>query len=167
MKKIGIFYGSSSGTTADVAERIGKELGVPSSQIKDVSKASADDFDAYDVLLLGTSTWGDGDLHDDWYDLVDDLKKKDFTGKQISFFGCGDCESYPETFCGAMGTLYEDLKGTGATFIGSVDLDGYDYEDSQAIIDGVFIGLPIDEDNQDDLTDTRIANWVEELKSHF
>ena len=98
MKKIGIFYGSSSGTTADVAERIGKELGVPSAQIKDVSKASADDLDAYDVLLLGTSTWGDGDLQDDWYDLVDDLKKKDFSGKLISFFGCGDCESYPELY---------------------------------------------------------------------
>ena len=30
--------------------------------------------------------------------------------------------------------------------------------------DGKFLGLPLDEDNEDDQTDDRIAAWVEQLK---
>ena len=164
MKKIGIFYGSSSGNTASVAEKIGKALNVPANQIKDITKASVDDFDAYEVLLLGTSTWGDGDLQDDWYDIASELRAKDFSDKVISFFGCGDSDSYADTFCGGMSVLYDDLKDTGATFVGTVSPDGYNHSDSPSIIDGRFIGLALDEDNEDDLTDSRIAAWVESLQ---
>lgn len=164
MKKIGIFYGSSSGCTASVAEKIGKALGVPANQIKDIAKASADDFDAYEVLLLGSSTWGDGDLQDDWYDIISDIKSKDFSGKVVSFFGCGDSDSYPDTFCGGLKELYDLFEKTGANLVGRVSIDGYNCSDSQAIVDGAFVGLALDEDNEDDLTDERIASWVESLK---
>jgi len=70
MKKIGIFYGSSTGTTQGIAETIASKLGVPASDVIDVSKMNADMVKEYEVLLLGTSTWGDGELQDDWYDAL-------------------------------------------------------------------------------------------------
>ena len=57
MKKIGIFYGSSTGTTQGIAETIASKLGVPASDVIDVSKMNADIVKEYEALLLGTSTW--------------------------------------------------------------------------------------------------------------
>ena len=54
------------------------------------------------MLILGSSTWGCGDLQDDWYDGVEILKKADLTGKKVALFACGDGESYGDTFCEAM-----------------------------------------------------------------
>ena len=42
MKTTGIFYGSTTGTTADVARRIGKELGVADADIHDVADTAPD-----------------------------------------------------------------------------------------------------------------------------
>ncbi len=164
MKKIGIFYGSSTGSTSDVAERIGKSLGIDSSDINDISEASLDDFANYEVLLLGTSTWGEGDLQDDWMDLEDDIKALDLAGKTVALFGCGDGGSFPDSFCGGMGQLHALLKDTGCTFVGQVSPEGYDFGDSPSLIDGVFVGLPLDEANEYDLTDDRIAAWIEVIK---
>ena len=83
MKKIGIFYGSSTGTTQGIAETIASKLGVPASDVIDVSKMNADIVKEYEALLLGTSTWGDGELQDDWYDGVKVLKESDLKEKQL------------------------------------------------------------------------------------
>lgn len=167
MKKVGIFYGSSTGTTQDIAEQIGKKLGVAGADIKDMADASVDDFSNYEVLLLGSSTWGDGDLQDEWEEVLSDLKSVDLTGKLVGLFGCGDCSSYAESFCSAIGLLYKALDGSNCTFIGAVSPEGYDFEDSEALVNGEFIGLPIDEDNDSNLTEERINNWIEILKPHL
>ena len=78
----------------------------------------------------------------------------------IRLFGCGDCSSYSDTFVGGMGELYNGIKNSGAKFIGSVETDGYTFDDSEAVIDGKFIGLPLDDINEDDKTDTRIEAWI-------
>lgn len=167
MKKIGIYYGSTTGSTQGVAEKIGVKLNVAETDIKDIAKFSSDEFQNYDVLILGTSTWGEGDLQDDWYDALDEIKNMDLSSKQVALFGCGDGLSYPDSFCGAMGTLHDSLGGTGCTFIGSVATDGYDFSDSQSLVDGSFVGLPLDEDNEDNQTDSRIEAWVEELQNQM
>lgn len=115
-------------------------------------------------LLLGTSTWGAGELQDDWYDGLEKLKGADLSGKTIALFGCGDCESYGDTFCGALAEIYEGLKGSGAKFVGQVPVDGYTFGDSAAVVDGMFLGLALDDINEDDKTDGRIDAWVEEIK---
>ncbi|WP_080905291.1 flavodoxin FldA [Parabacteroides sp. Marseille-P3160] len=165
MKKVGIYYGSSTGTTDDIAQKIASKLGVGKADVHDVSKLKADEAIGYDVLVLGSSTWGDGDLQDDWYDGVETLRGLDLSGKVIALFGCGDSQSYSDTFCDAIGVLYEDLQGTGATFVGAVPTDGYDYSDSKAVVDGKFVGLAIDEVNESDKTDERVDAWVEVVKS--
>ena len=115
-----VFYGSTTGTTESVANLIAEKLGIAQADVHDVSKMSADVAGSYEALILGTSTWGDGELQDDWYDGIKVLKSMDLKDKIIALFGCGDSESYGDTFCDGMGILYEDLKTSGCRFIGAV-----------------------------------------------
>jgi flavodoxin I len=163
MKKIGVFYGSSSGTTEDVAQRIADQLGITAADVYNVSSASVNDVEPYEVLLLGTSTWGAGDLQDDWESFLPKLKKV-VSGKTIALFGTGDSSSFSDTFCDGVGIIYQQLSTAGASFIGSVPVDGYSFDDSVAVVDGVFVGLPIDEVNESNLTDQRIAQWIGQLR---
>ena len=110
MNKIGVFYGSTTGTTEDLARRIAEKLDVPSADVFDVSKLTEALVNEYDVLVLGSSTWGAGELQDDWYDGVKVLKKCDLSHKSVALFGCGDSDSYSDTFCDAIGILYEDSE---------------------------------------------------------
>ena len=164
-KKIGIFYGSTTGTTEAVANKIAEKLGVATADIHDVSKMTAELANSYDVLVLGTSTWGDGELQDDWYDGVNTLKGINLANKIIALFGCGDSESYSDTFCDGMGVLYEDLKGSGCKFIGSVPTGDYTFSSSVSVEGDKFVGLAIDDVNESDKTDERIASWTTLLKS--
>ena len=122
--KIGIFYGSSTGTTQSLAEQIALKTGVSKADTHDVADAAPDTIDGYDCLLLGSSTWGDGDLQDDWYGFLDKIKTRDLSGKTVALFGCGDSESYPDTFCNALGTIYEELQLTGCRRIRAAGLRG-------------------------------------------
>lgn len=164
MKKTAIFYGSSSGTTEDIAGRIAGKLGIDSSDVYNVGEADVSDTIPYEVLILGSSTWGVGDLQDDWEGFLPKLKKTDLSGKMIAIFGTGDASSFGDSFCDAIGIIYKELQGTGARFIGFVSADGYTYDDSAAFIDGQFVGLPLDEINEDNETEERLDRWIEQLK---
>ncbi len=167
MKNICVIYGSSTGTCQGLAEKIGQQLSVQDDGIIDVQNLSADVVNKYDVLILGTSTWGAGEMQDDWYDGVKVLKQAGLQGKAVAVFGCGDSESYSDTFCGGMAELYNAAKDAGATMMGEVATDGYNFDDSEAVVDGKFVGLALDEVNEDDKTDSRIEAWVEELKKNL
>ena len=168
MKKTGLFYGSSTGTCEDLANQIADKMGVAASDVYSADKLSADLVKEYDLLILGTSTWGDGELQDDWYDGIKVLKSADLSFKSIALFGCGDSESYCDTFCDGMGILYEDLKDSGCSFIGNkVGTDGYSFSSSIAVVNGAFVGLALDEVNESDKTAERIDNWTAELKKHI
>ena len=165
MKKTGIFYGSSTGTCEDLANQIADKMGVAASDVHSADKLSADLVKEYDLLILGTSTWGDGELQDDWYDGIKVLKSADLSFKSIALFGCGDSESYCDTFCDGMGILYEDLKDSGCRFLGNrVHPADYSFSSSIAIVDGTFVGLALDEVNESDKTARRIEDWTNELK---
>ena len=166
MKKTAIFYGSSTGTTEAVANLIASKLGIAPADVHDAGKLTADLAGSYDVLILGTSTWGYGELQDDWYDGVKVLKSADLSMKFVALFGCGDSESYCDTFCDGIGVLYEDLKDSGCTFLGNkVSTDGYSFSSSIAVVDGAFVGLPLDEVNESNKTAERIDAWTAEIKS--
>jgi flavodoxin I len=166
MSKIGIYYGSTTGNTQDVAEEIAKKLGVGKEDLHDVAKAWVD-YSAYDVVLFGSSTMGLGDLQDDWEYYIGKVKNADLNGKKVALFGCGDSSSYSDTFCDAVGKIYEVIKGKGCLLIGKTSTDGYTYDSSEAFADGQFVGLLIDNDNEPDLTDERISDWVENLKKEI
>lgn len=161
MKKTIVVYGSSTGTCQSIAETIASKLGV---EAIDVTKFDADVIAANDNLLLGTSTWGAGELQDDWYDGLNVLKAADLAGKTVAVFGCGDSESYSDTFCGAIAEIYNAAKDAGATLVGEVSTDGYTYDDSEAVVDDKFVGLALDDVNEDDKTEGRIDAWLEAIK---
>ena len=103
-------------------------------------------------------------MQDDWYDGVKVLKKAGLAGKTVALFGCGDCESYGDTFCGGMHELYEAVTEAGAHVIGAVDASNYTYEDSESVVDGKFVGLALDDVNESDKTEERIDQWLAEIK---
>lgn len=117
-----------------------------------------------DNLILGTSTWGAGEVQDDWYDGLEVIKNADLSGKTVALFACGDSESYPDTFVGGMSEIYNAVKQAGANVIGAVATDGYTFDDSESVVDGKFVGLALDEVNEDSKTDERIDDWVAEIK---
>jgi len=167
MKQIGIFYGSSSGNTESVAKQLQQTLGADRAQLHDVANAKSSDLEAYSILFLGSSTWGVGDLQDDFETFMGEISSANLEGKTVALFGCGDQDSYPDSFVDAMGQIYEAIKDKGCKIVGQIPTDGYTYDASQAEEGGQFVGLPLDEDNQDDLTAQRIADWVTQLEPNF
>lgn len=166
MSKIGIFYGSTTGNTESAAKKIKDILGVDA-DIANVSSSSIEDMTKYDNLILGSSTWGLGDIQDDWGTVINKLSEADFSGKKVALFGTGDQNAYTDTFVDAIGLLYEALENSGAEFIGAWPSEGYEYSDSKAERNGMFVGLALDEDNQAEMTDERIAKWVQNLKQNL
>ena len=165
MKKTVIIYGSSTGTCQNIAEIIATKLGV--SDILDVAKVTASQISAYDNLILGTSTLGAGEMQDDWYDGIKELKNANLNGKTVALFGCGDSQSYSDTFCDGMGEIYRELQSSGCNIIGSTPTDGYTYDNSTAVADGRFVGLAIDDVNESDLTENRIDAWIASIKDQL
>lgn len=164
MKRIGIFYGSSTGTTREVAHEIARALDVDDADIHDVADSAPGEVGPYDVLVLGSSTWGNGEMQDDWYDFADGLQALDLHGKKVALFGCGD-EGMDETFCNAVGDIYDRIKDSGAEFIGAFPADGYEFKQTSAMRDGRIIGLLIDDVNHHDMTAGRISEWTAGLKA--
>ena len=161
----GIFFGSTTGTTESVANQIAQELGISSTDIHNVSETPVEATDKYDCLLLGSSTWGCGELQDDWYDFIKSLKNQNLNGKKVGIFGCGDGESYPDTFCDAVGLIYDELSENGCNFIGSFEPKDYTITDSLICKNGKFVGLAIDDCNESSQkVSERIHEWCNLIK---
>ena len=157
--KTGIFYGSTTGTTEMVAEKVGALLGADVMPAAEIDKV-----ENYDFVIFATSTWGMGDLQDDWFGALEALAGKNLSGKKVALIGVGDQVSFGDTFVDGMGTIYEEIKDKGITLVGKTSVDGYDFSSSKAVIDGEFAGLVIDENNQSELTEERITAWVEKVR---
>ena len=164
MSKVGIFYGTTTGVTEDIAHRIADKI--DGADIFNID-GNEDKLNDYDVLLLGASTWGFGDLQDDWQTVLDELSNLDLQGKKVGYFGTGDQGTFADTFIDALGIINDEIKKTGATIIGQTSTEGYEFSESRAVVDGKFLGLVVDEINQPDLTDERIDAWVEEMQKEL
>ncbi|MCT7910036.1 flavodoxin [Arcobacter lacus] len=160
-----IFFGSSTGNCEEVANKIASKLG--KIEVFDLSGTKVEKINNYDKIIIGSSTWGDGELNDDWEDAWSDFLKLDLSNKTIALFGLGDQESYSDEFASAMGIIYEQIKTSNAKIIGFTSTEGYYHDASKAQIEDSFVGLVIDEDNQSDLTNERIENWVNSIKSEI
>lgn len=164
MKKTGIFYGSSSGNTENIAKTIANKL---NADLHNVADKPVQEIMECQNLVLGTSTWGVGDLQDDWDSFLPQLVKADLTGKTIALFGLGDSNSYPDTFVEGMGIIYESIKDKGCTIVGHVDAGDYSFDSSKALNADKFVGLALDEDNESNKTATRLSKWIQELEQQF
>lgn len=167
MGKIGIFYGGSpKGSTHKAAQYIGKNFGKGQVEYHNVSSATREDLEKYDYLILGTSAWGIGEMHQDWERFIDVLTEAKIDDKKIAIFGLGDQVEYPESFVDGMGTVFCRLPFK-ENVVGYWPTKGYSYYFSTAEKDGKFVGLALDEDSQPELTEERISKWVSQLREEF
>ena len=134
-----VVFGSTTGMTEAVAGKIAEALG---GEAVNVASADAAAFDA-DLVVLGSSTWGVGDLQDDWMAKLDEVKGY-LGGKKVAVFGLGDSVGFADSYCVAAETLADAAKAAGATLVGEI--------------------LKIDDTNEADQTDAKIAAWVATVK---
>ena len=167
MQKVGIFYGTSSGNSEAAAQQIQKEFGADIATVFDVSGAKAADVEQYANIIFGCSTLSIGELEYDFDDFMPELKAANLEGKKVAIFGLGDQESYPDSFVDSIGLIFEALKDKGCDVVGRTSTEGYNHDESRGEVDGHFLGLALDEENQGDLTNKRIKDWVAELKKEF
>jgi flavodoxin I len=164
---IAIIYGSNGGATEGVAKMIKDKLALEV-DLLDIGRIKMDKLSEYSHLILGTSTWGEGELQDDWDDAFDEFQSVEFGGKTVAFFGLGDQEGYSENFLDGMGLLHGVALTNGASIVGDgLSSDSYDFDESLAVKNDTFVGLAIDEDNQDELTQERVDAWVEIIRPYF
>jgi len=171
--KVGIFFGSSTGSTEGVADMIAAEFGDDAEgpfEIDGIQGSVAKKFGEYDALVVGTPTWNTGadsersgtGWDEVYYGEMQDLQ---IGGKKVAVFGLGDQISYAENYADASGELHDVFENLGCKMLGYTSQDGYEHESSKAIRGDKFCGLLCDEVNQDDLTEERVQDWVAQLKA--
>jgi flavodoxin I len=166
MNKIAILYGSSGGNTESIAGRL-KQMLNGEADIYNVEDVSVETVQPYKYLILGASTTGMGDLQDDWEGFLPTFSSRmDFTDKTVAIFGLGDSASFSSSYAEAIYVLYDELKDK-VKIVGEIPDEGYTYDDSSAVVEGKWLGLALDEDNEYDETEERLTNWVELLKKEF
>ncbi|PKQ68372.1 flavodoxin [Labilibaculum manganireducens] len=167
MQNIGIFYGSSTGKTETAAKLIQAAFGEDIASAIDVASAKSQDVEQFKNLIFGASTWGIGDLQDDFEDFLSDLSNTNLEGRKVAIFGLGDQEAFSDSFVDGVGEIYEQLGNKNCELIGGTSIEGYEYDASRAEKDGQFVGLILDEENQSEMTDERVTQWVTQLKNQF
>lgn len=177
MKKIGMFFGTETGTTRLIAKRMHKLLGDDiADKPVNVNRITPADLMRYDALILGTPSYGEGDIpgrsagciEASWEEFLAQMRapgiSSDCAGKRIAMFGLGAQERYSERFASSLMALYSVFKGYGAEMIGAWSAEGYTFEHSAALVDGRFVGLVIDHRTQGMYTDERLAKWIADIK---
>ena len=166
--RIKLIYGSDTGNTELVTEDLTKLL--DDVEVTTVADLTPEDWESHDCYILGIPTWYDGELQSDWEDYFEEFKTIDFTGKKVAIFGLGDQLGYEEWFCDGVGILAETIMKNGGQSIGWTDIDEtYDLEEKPKSMynEFKFYGLCLDEDNQDELTEERLDNWIEKISKEF
>lgn len=170
-QNVGLIYGTDTGNTEEIGEKIAEAFAnegvvVNLCNITDISKS---DIESYDFLIMGIPTWDFGGIQEDWENVEQDIRSCNLNNKVVALYGLGDQRGYGDFFLDAMGWLHECIQDTGADIIGRWPTEGYDFAASLATNEdnSYFCGLAIDEDQQFELTDQRVQQWVAQLISTF
>ena len=171
MEKIGLFYGTDTGNTEMVAkmmaEKISEMLGKDMVDLIEIYQKSKDDMATYKNIIIGMPTWYDGELQGDWEEYIPEIQQVDFNGKNVAFFGLGDQYGYASYFCDGIGIFADIVEGLGANICGFTSTEGFEHDFSKAERDGQFVGLCLDVDNQDEMTEDRVKEWVPQVLEEF
>lgn len=172
MSKIAIFYGPEKGAVDRVAALLASKMEKLQPDMIPVNSASEEDLARYDTILFGISTigrdtWDQKFGNVDWAKFMPTVTSLNFTGKKVAIFGLGDHITYAYHFVNSMGVLAKLITKNGGQLIGKVSPEGYTFQDSEALEGGQFLGLPIDEDFEPELTEGRLSCWVEQLNGEI
>merc|ERR1719203_2340646 len=120
-------------------------------------------------MIVGCPTWNTGadEMRSGttWDDYLEIIQGYDLKGKVVAVFGCGDSQGYGDNFCDGIEELHETFAAAGAKMVGYVDSDGYQHAESKSVKGDKFLGLPCDQDNEDDMTEDRVDAWIAQIKS--
>lgn len=165
--KTGLFFGTDTGNTEDMADKICESLAEYGCivEMHDIADVDVAEMQNYDFLICGIPTWDFGGIQEEWENQEAALEALDLSGKRVALYGLGDQFGYGDFFLDAMGWLYKHILAAEADVIGHWPTTGYDFEDSKAVNKErtLFCGLAIDEDQQFELSDARIKQWVAQL----
>ena len=114
MKKIGLFYGGTTAKTAVVALKIQEAFTENEVVLIPIEGATRKEFESFDNIIAGTSTWFDGELPTYWDEFMPEIESIDMTGKKVALFGLGDQERYPDNFVDGIGILAEAFTKSNA-----------------------------------------------------
>ncbi|PCJ30975.1 MAG: flavodoxin [Gammaproteobacteria bacterium] len=159
---IAIIYGTTTGNTLDAATKVQAQLGGEDKvELFDVKDIGLGALEYFTKVIFAIPTWDYGEVQEDWQDVWDEVDETDFSDKTMAFIGLGDQYSYSEWFVDAMGMLHDKVVAQGATVVGYWPVEGYDFEESKALTEDkkLFVGLPLDDDCQPELSDKRIEEW--------
>ena len=166
LNAVGLYYSTTTGNTETVAGYLTAATGI---EAVDIDSVDDETLSSMDALICGAPTWHtgadeqrSGTAWDEF--LYDRLPSLDLSGKKVAIFGLGDQGSYGDNFCDAIEEIHGHFSAAGAKMVGYVPTDGYTFDDSKSVVDGQFLGLPLDEDSEDDLTEGRYTAWVEQIK---
>jgi len=172
MARIGIFFGTDTGRTRLLAKQIAKKLGEAADAPVNIGRTTVADFLAYEALILGSPTLGEGELPGEstglsqpsWEEFLPQLADSDLSGKTIAIFGLGDQKKYANEFVDAIGLIHDALLARGARLVGRWPTAGYEFTASQAVDGDEFLGLAIDQHHQGLLTEERIDTWLNQIR---
>lgn len=165
MKKIGLFYGTTGGRTTGVVDEFDFNL---RDEVEIFNVANGiEEIKNFENLILVTPSYGFGELEAHWEAVIEEFKKIDLNNKTLALVGLGSQTTFGESFVGGIEVLYNIIIKNNGKIIGLTSTDGYNFEDCEAIVDGKFMGLVLDEENQDDMTPDRIYEWLEVIKKEF
>lgn len=174
-KEIGIYFGTDTGRTRRIAKLIAQKLdGWADAHAQaplNINRVTLDDFLAHDVLILGAPTYGDGELpglatglaQESWAEFLPRLEGLNMRHQTVALFGLGEQEKYGHAFVDALILLHDAVTACGARIIGAWPIDGYTFTASQAVVDGRFVGLALDQLGQPALSEARIDAWLRQL----
>jgi flavodoxin I len=171
MNKIALIYWPKKGSTERVANKIYEQFDEASIDIFTIKEINTAEFALYDAFIIGAPTTGADKWEESyrslWQDFFIRLTKTEIDGKPFAIFGLGDQILYPNNFVDGMIFIKEAFEKNGAKHTGSWPTAGYEFEDSQSVSGDLFFGLAIDEDQQNEKTDERVAEWTKGLKKEF
>ncbi len=172
MGKTVILFSPSGGSVHRVAQVI-QEIYADAECIAlenfDVERLSEFDNFILGGSTVGADTWQDANTQNHWSRVIHDMEAKDIRleGKKAAVFGLGNQVLYPDHFVDSMITIRDAFAKRGAEIFGEWSVEDYDFTDSKSVIDDHFVGLALDEDNEDELTEERCREWVALLKTKF
>ncbi len=170
MKKIGIFWGSSTDNTTSATEFMKEYLEMNDYEVEifNIADEEVEKILEFDNIIIGCPTWHIGELQEDWDSVFSDYEKLDFTGKTAAFFGCGDQIGYPGNFLDAIGMLAKPFMKNGGKLIGRCSRDPYQFTGSVALDGDELLGLGLDYDNEDEETcEDMMVMWIEDIIEDF
>ena len=172
MKKIALIFWPEEGNVDVSGDQILTRFGDNEIIKISIALTTKEILNEYDNWIVGGSTvgshvWEDADDTNKWHDFFKLLDEIDTNGKIVAFYGLGDQVLYPHHFVDGLGVFQEEFEKRNIKIVGQWSAEGYDFTDSEGIKDGYFFGLALDQDQQSELSDERIDQWLEIIKKEF